>query len=116
MEEIKKVTKVEALERFIDRIIDDSQKLAYDKEMGTCTYRHEWGGGCAIGCLLPREIAASLPNVSISDCDVQPLVENYLEDSHSSFWVELQMAHDSLACENYSVFEARLIAAAQMCN
>jgi hypothetical protein len=104
---MKKWTKAEALQKFIEERVMGDVPLAYDREHDKCIYDHRVAGGCAIGCLLPPEIAESLQdNMSIAgianNSVYREAVEPYLEDIHSNFWTELQMAHDELARNHHS--------------
>jgi hypothetical protein len=97
-ETIRKVTKAEAFDKFLtERVIGDAP-FAFNTATRSCCYSNKVGGGCAIGCLLPAEVAEDLPqNQSISSPEIQAAAALYLEDHDSNFWDQLQRAHDELA-------------------
>lgn len=91
------ITKVYGLQHLIDRIEND-KPLGIDPEGGICKFSHDIGGGCAIGALLPAELAAAVPNFAFSQLiAVEASVRELFEDPYSQVWSKLQQIHDGYA-------------------
>lgn len=110
-----RVTQAEALERFIlERVIGD-RPFAVEPDTETCTYDHAAYGGCEIGQYLSAEDAA-LASGPCSEMAVQNAMRRAeMEMPASEFWLNLQMAHDSLATGEWERFQVQIRDAAETC-
>lgn len=96
---MNKVTKAEALRRFVDERVIGEKGLAMRVGQKYCSYSHQVNGGCAIGILVPGEVAETLDakQGGMTDTHIKAICQPYLEDVHHGFWIHLQSAHDALA-------------------
>jgi hypothetical protein len=107
-----KVTKRQALDRFINERVMGERGFAIFSEV--CDYRHKYNGGCEIGQYLPAEVAELLPRASLATVSpnrviraaaygqiVKEMEDAGMEDPYSDFWCYLQAAHDNLALNHH---------------
>lgn len=99
--------KIEGNVEAVDAVIDaykDAKELCIDEEDGSPVYRHVNGIGCAIGCLLPPEVAETLPDEAIEyilSSGLYPEIRNWLSPSlREDVLIGLQAAHDSAGSVN----------------
>lgn len=90
------ILKTFGLQHLIDRIEND-KPLGIDPDTAMCEFDHTFGGGCAIGALLPAELAEAVPNVGFSQLIMDPSIRKRFEDPYSQVWVRLQQIHDGYA-------------------
>jgi hypothetical protein len=105
-----RVTKSQALDDLIDRIVDP--KRGFSIIGSYCTYDHAINGGCAIGKFLPEEVAINLDGSAASRLVRMAMADAGFEDPYSDFWNQLQGAHDRAALKGLALAEPYLRRAA----
>jgi hypothetical protein len=86
----------ETREELVQMLINRKQPQAVDSNE-SCTYSHNYNGGCAIGVALKKGIAELLESNSNSNIDFDKLIlkaPKRLSSMGSDFLADLQVIHD----------------------
>ena len=94
-------TREELLQDAINYFWGRLDRRCVDPEKGNCMYiPSETSEGCAIGRLLPIDIAQSLPNTTVENIIVFDLLPEWMKAFDIKFLSALQECHDRKAFAN----------------
>lgn len=67
-----------------EKFVKNPRPAAFDRKLDTCVYNHDAYGGCAVGCLISKELAGLLPTYAVNTL-------KYLEQSNEpgGHWLRL---------------------------
>lgn len=87
-------TEIKKREDLVKVLINRKTPRAYNIEKGYCVYDHNVNGGCAIGCVLDKDLAESLGGDSVLNDTVLVKLPDNIIRLGDLFLSDIQVIHD----------------------